>query len=165
MFALYRFVLHRTGGPHDRGVDFRGFWRALDNGIVPVIGQCKCQKKRVGPDAVRELHATASTQYTPNLALLVSASGFTSGAINTSRSLGSAVVLCTVQWTDTRKEFELFNSLPTLSDFLMNTAAQRLVPWVTVGSTHQFQGYQRKVTLLAFDGQNFKELTHELTPS
>lgn len=75
LLTSYRFTLHRTGGPNDRGVDFRGFWKPLDGKSIPVIGQCKCQKRRVGPDAVRELHAAVISQFSANLALLVSASG------------------------------------------------------------------------------------------
>ena len=82
LLSSYRFVLKHTGGPHDRGIDFRGFWRSPDDESVPVVGQCKCINKRVGPDAVRELHATAVAQFLPTLAMLVSATGYVDDVIS-----------------------------------------------------------------------------------
>ena len=62
------------GGPKDRGADLRGVW-LLKSSSVPVIGQCKRYKKRLGPRHLREMEGTLSHEVKGTLGIIVSESG------------------------------------------------------------------------------------------
>ncbi|KAJ8330074.1 hypothetical protein QVD99_003185 [Batrachochytrium dendrobatidis] len=78
--------LRRVGGSNDRGIDLRGQWifptsTASDSHrTIPVIVQCKAEKKPLGPSKVRELQGTLLGEFDSTIAILVSLSGFTSQA-------------------------------------------------------------------------------------
>ena len=68
------FDLSMCGGPKDKGVDFRGTWR-LQSSCVPVVGQCKKYRKRLGPRHVRELEGALGRESGNTLGILVSEKG------------------------------------------------------------------------------------------
>ncbi|GAA95928.1 uncharacterized protein L969DRAFT_92041 [Mixia osmundae IAM 14324] len=117
-----------VGGRNDRGVDLRGYWSLplyepssddtmLVSRRVRILGQCKAERKRLGPRVIRELEgtlgwehlalgstvptATGASQPTedeqdvtlPTIAVLLSLSGFTPATL--SRTAASPLpVLC-----------------------------------------------------------------------
>ena len=70
----FSFDVSVCGGPKDRGIDFRGVW-LLKSSSVPVIGQCKRYKKRLGPRHVRELEGTLTHEVKGTLGIIVTESG------------------------------------------------------------------------------------------
>ena len=92
--------LHRTGGTDDRGVDLRGRWLLpkhthYSDGI-PVIVQCKAEKRPMGPRYLRELEGATATEEVETLVLLATLSRFTEGArrvvMGSERAMGVVVV-------------------------------------------------------------------------
>lgn len=70
----YSFDVAVCGGPKDRGIDFRGIW-LLKTSSVPVIGQCRRYKKRLGPKHVRELVGTLTHEAKGTLGIIVTECG------------------------------------------------------------------------------------------
>jgi len=70
----YSFDVAVCGGPKDRGIDFRGVW-LLKASSVPVIGQCRRHKKRLGPKHVRELVGTLTHEAKGTLGIIVTECG------------------------------------------------------------------------------------------
>ena len=92
--------LHRTGGTDDRGIDLRGRWLLpththYSDGI-PVIVQCKAEKRPMGPRYLRELEGATATEEAGTLFLLATLSRFTEGArrvvMGSERAMGVVVV-------------------------------------------------------------------------
>jgi hypothetical protein len=84
--ALRKFniCLHRTGGTDDHGVDLRGRW-LLPTHIeysdgIPVVVQCKAERRPTGPKYLRELEGATSAEEHGTLILLATLSRFTEGA-------------------------------------------------------------------------------------
>ena len=84
--ALRKFniCLHRTGGTDDHGVDLRGRWllpthTEYSDGI-PVVVQCKAERRPTGPKYLRELEGATSAEEHGTLILLATLSRFTEGA-------------------------------------------------------------------------------------
>ena len=73
----YSFDVAACGGPKDRGIDFRGVW-LLKASSVPVIGQCRRYKKRLGPKHVRELSGTLAHEAKGTLGIIVTECGWVS---------------------------------------------------------------------------------------
>lgn len=93
--------LRKVGGKSDGGIDLQGWWwlPPRSNGSAAVLtgqdgktrrrlrvfGQCKAEKKKMGPNYVREmegvLHRHFATPDQPVVALLVSQSAFTRSTI------------------------------------------------------------------------------------
>jgi Protein of unknown function (DUF2034) len=79
----FNICLHRTGGTDDRGIDLRGRWilphhtNYADG--VPVLVQCKAEKKPIGPRYLRELEGATAAEDSGTLVLLSSLSRFTEG--------------------------------------------------------------------------------------
>ena len=71
----FSFDVAVCGGPKDRGIDFKGFWR-LKSTSVPIIGQCRRYKRRLGPKHVRELEGTLTHEVNGTLGIIVSESGW-----------------------------------------------------------------------------------------
>lgn len=71
----FSFDVAVCGGPKDRGIDFKGFWR-LKSMSVPIIGQCRRYKRRLGPKHVRELEGTLTHEVNGTLGIIVSESGW-----------------------------------------------------------------------------------------
>ena len=92
--------LHRTGGTDDRGVDLRGRWLLPPHphysAGIPIIVQCKAEKRPIGPKYLRELEGAASAEDTDTLILLATLSRFTEGArrvvMGSERAMGVVVV-------------------------------------------------------------------------
>lgn len=70
----HSFDVYVCGGPKDKGVDFRGKWRLKDL-CVPVVGQCRKYKKRLGPRHVREMEGVLGRESEDTLGILVSSQG------------------------------------------------------------------------------------------
>ncbi|EPQ53458.1 hypothetical protein GLOTRDRAFT_139694 [Gloeophyllum trabeum ATCC 11539] len=81
--------LQRVGGKADGGVDLQGWWwlpsRTADAEHprrVRVLAQCKAEKKKMGPNYVREMEGVMSRQRTDAaVALLISESAFTAATL------------------------------------------------------------------------------------
>lgn len=56
--------LRQVGGANDGGVDLRGHWDLPDRRFA-VIGQCKAERKALGPRHVRELEGAKSQSVIP----------------------------------------------------------------------------------------------------
>ncbi|KZT22749.1 hypothetical protein NEOLEDRAFT_1045294, partial [Neolentinus lepideus HHB14362 ss-1] len=80
--------LQRVGGRSDGGVDLQGWWwlpsavGGDDRRRVRVLGQCKAEKKKMGPNYVREMEGVMYRHLSESpavaaVALLVSQSMFT----------------------------------------------------------------------------------------
>lgn len=50
--------IQHTGKVSDQGVDFRGVWHLPDGKVIPLLGQCKFEKKRIQPKGIREFEGT-----------------------------------------------------------------------------------------------------------
>jgi Protein of unknown function (DUF2034) len=96
----FNIFLHRTGGTDDKGVDLRGRWLLpphlhYSDGI-PVIVQCKAEKKPIGPKYLRELEGATASEEEGTLVLLATLSRFTEGArrvvMGSERAMGVIVV-------------------------------------------------------------------------
>jgi hypothetical protein len=84
--------LRRVGGRSDGGIDLQGWWwlplsfrsgsapRAIaDRNRVRVVGQCKAEKKKIGPKYIREMEGVLHRfpqQDHPSVALFISESPF-----------------------------------------------------------------------------------------
>jgi len=80
----FNICLHRTGGTDDRGVDLRGRWLLpmhdnYSDGI-PVLVQCKAERRPTGPKYLRELEGATATEEQETLILLATLTRFTEGA-------------------------------------------------------------------------------------
>jgi len=102
MRALREFnmALHRTGGSDDKGIDLRGRWllphhQAYSDGI-PVVVQCKAEKRPMGPRYLRELEGATMSEGQETLVLLATLSRFTEGArraiMGSERPMGALLV-------------------------------------------------------------------------
>jgi hypothetical protein len=96
----FNIILHRTGGTDDKGVDLRGRWLLPQHTQysegVPVIIQCKAEKRPLGPKYLRELEGATASAETGTLVLLATLSRFTEGArrvvMGSERAMGVVVV-------------------------------------------------------------------------
>ena len=80
----FNICLHRTGGTDDKGLDLRGRWvlphhNDYSEGI-PVVVQCKAEKKPVGPKYMRELEGATTAEDPDTIILLAALSRSTLGA-------------------------------------------------------------------------------------
>jgi hypothetical protein len=118
----FNIILHRTGGTDDRGVDLRGRWilptHANYTEGIPVIIQCKAEKRPMGPKYLRELEGATASEPNDTLVMLATLSRFTEGArrvvMGSERAMG---VIC-VRGYDEQGE---------VIQFIWNAAAQRLL--------------------------------------
>ena len=92
--------LHRTGGTDDKGVDLRGRWLLprhthYSDGI-PVVVQCKAEKRPMGPKYLRELEGATTAEEHGTIVLLATLSRFTEGArrvvMGSERAMGVVLV-------------------------------------------------------------------------
>jgi len=124
MRALREFnmALHRTGGSDDKGIDLRGRWllshRQPYSDGIPVVVQCKAEKRPTGPRYLRELEGATMSEGKETLVLLATLSRFTEGAIRvimaSERPMGALLV----------RPYDLGGQI---RQFIWNSAAGRLV--------------------------------------
>jgi hypothetical protein len=96
----FNIVLYRTGGSDDKGIDLRGRWilptHTQYSEGVPVIVQCKAEKRPLGPKYLRELEGATTSAEPGTLVLLATLSRFTEGArrvvMGSERAMGVVVV-------------------------------------------------------------------------
>ena len=87
-------VIHRTvhrGSEGDGGIDVLANKVAKD-GIENWLIQCKAEKKPSGPSVIRDLLGTNIIYGGDNLLMVVSLSGFTSGALNLAEDQGVVLI-------------------------------------------------------------------------
>ena len=118
----FNISLHRTGGSDDRGIDLRGRWllpqhETYSDGI-PVIVQCKAEKRALGPKYLRELEGATATEERDTIVLLATVSRFTEGARRFILSCERAMGVVVVGGYDFGGE---------VSQFIWNAAAGRLL--------------------------------------
>ncbi|ORY05450.1 hypothetical protein K493DRAFT_139919, partial [Basidiobolus meristosporus CBS 931.73] len=80
LLKAFNIETRRCGGSDDKGVDLRGRW-ILPGHMLPLVVQCKHEKKKVGPNYVREIQATVERESPGTLGILVSNRGFTKYAL------------------------------------------------------------------------------------
>ena len=118
----FNICLHRTGGTDDRGVDLRGRWilphHTQYSDGVPVLVQCKAEKRPMGPKYLRELEGATASEELDTVILLATLSRFTDGArrvvMGSDRPMGVVVV-------------GGYNVGGNVSQFIWNRAAGRLL--------------------------------------
>lgn len=122
--ALRKFniYLYRTGGTDDRGVDLRGRWLLpththYSDGI-PVVVQCKAEKRPLGPKYLRELEGVTAAEGVGTLLLLATLSRFTEGARRVVMSSNTPMGVIVVGGYDIGGE---------VTQFIWNGAAGRLL--------------------------------------
>lgn len=80
----FNICLHRTGGTDDKGLDLRGRWVLPHHSNysegIPVVVQCKAEKKPVGPKYMRELEGATTAEDPDTIVLLAALSRSTLGA-------------------------------------------------------------------------------------
>ena len=94
----YDFNVTRCGKVNDRGVDFRGSWTLLGLDSIPVLGQCKCFQRPIGPVIIREFAAVVKREQrhandVPYLGVICAAGGFTELARREWRDQDTPLVL------------------------------------------------------------------------
>jgi Protein of unknown function (DUF2034) len=126
LHALRKFniCLHRTGGTDDHGVDLRGRWLLpthtdYSDGI-PVVVQCKAEKRPLGPKYLRELEGATASEEIGTLLLLATLSRFTEGARRAVMGSDMAMGVVVVGGFDTGGE---------VRQFIWNGAAGRLLSY------------------------------------
>ncbi|KAK9767457.1 hypothetical protein K7432_002765 [Basidiobolus ranarum] len=105
----------RCGGSDDKGVDLRGSW-TLPGRTLPIVAQCKHEKKKVGPNYVREIQATVERETPGTLGILVSNKGFTKFALAQFSPAKAPIILITV------------NENLDIVGFHFNLATEKLLP-------------------------------------
>jgi predicted Mrr-cat superfamily restriction endonuclease len=121
------FQLKSTKSSYDRGIDFHGKWKLLNNCYI--IGQCKCEKKPLGEKYIRELEGTLShhdalKNQKESIGILVSSTGFSNQALNYHRSSNFSVILSIIQNGE-------------LNFFLLNETLQKKFPSLKIGFVYQ----------------------------
>eukprot|EP01138_Halocafeteria_seosinensis_P000674 gb/GECG01000690.1/.p1 GENE.gb/GECG01000690.1/~~gb/GECG01000690.1/.p1 ORF type:complete len:219 (+),score=26.77 gb/GECG01000690.1/:1-657(+) len=132
--------LTKTGGPNDKGIDLEGVWALNSNESqetvstgIPVVIQCKNETKKTGVGELRSLegalthrkHRTRRNIQQNALGIFASSSGFTKPAIELHSTLQTPMALCDIDISG------------RISQFLMNNAAQALLPELTVVDSRQ----------------------------
>ena len=96
----FNISLHRTGGTDDKGVDLRGRWllphhTQYSDGI-PVVVQCKAERRPTGPKYVRELEGATTAEDPGTMVILATLSRFTEGCrrviMGSGRAMGVVLV-------------------------------------------------------------------------
>ncbi|TFK47580.1 hypothetical protein OE88DRAFT_1665786 [Heliocybe sulcata] len=124
--------LQRIGGKDDGGVDLRGWWwlppphmtvnnANEDRRRVRVIAQCKAEKKKMGPNYVRELEGVMHRDLTEEapyaaVALLISESAFTASTLRLAQSSKIPLLLLHLPSDDDE------SGLPVISTAFWNSA-------------------------------------------
>ena len=111
--------LRATGGAFDGGIDFRGFLGPTGTRRLPVVGQCKAEARKCGARYLRDFEGVLARE-ARCLGVYVVLAGFSPLAQR--HFLGSTWPLLLVRATD------------RLESLQVNSAAQALVPGLTVGS-------------------------------
>lgn len=132
--ARLGFALRRVGGPHDGGVDVEGAWRLSPALAVRVVGQCKSGGRTTGVGLAREVAALVGAQTggaaagagagPPSLGLAVSASRFSTHFMR--HMMAAAAPLVAVHIPPPGPDAD------GVLSFVVNKAAQRLLPGLTV---------------------------------
>ena len=118
----FNICLHRTGGTDDRGVDLRGRWllpthTKYSEGI-PVVVQCKAERRPTGPKYLRELEGATVTEEHGTLVILATLTRFTEGARRVVMGGDRAMAVVQVDGYDDGGQ---------VGQFIWNGAAGRLV--------------------------------------
>eukprot|EP01104_Vermistella_antarctica_P007032 TRINITY_DN17768_c0_g1_i1.p1 TRINITY_DN17768_c0_g1~~TRINITY_DN17768_c0_g1_i1.p1 ORF type:complete len:263 (+),score=8.48 TRINITY_DN17768_c0_g1_i1:194-982(+) len=121
----FAFDIQRTGGPGDKGIDFRGTWQLPPELKVPVIGQCKFSSRRLKAMYIRELEGVLSHHAPGTLGLLISSVGFSEAATSYFQLPRSLPVMLGV-----------VNSSGDLALLKLNAAAKALLPHLTLATRH-----------------------------
>ncbi|EMR10829.1 hypothetical protein PNEG_00975 [Pneumocystis murina B123] len=94
----YNMDLWRVGGRNDQGIDLRGYWyyeREKTKYKLPVIIQCKNEKKKIGSKYIREMNGVLSGENEGILGL-ISCCGFTEMAqkqlLKASKAMGICII-------------------------------------------------------------------------
>ncbi|QSL66693.1 hypothetical protein MERGE_001077 [Pneumocystis wakefieldiae] len=95
----YNINLWRVGGRNDQGIDLRGYWyyeREKTRHKLPVIVQCKNEKKKIGSRYIREMNGVLSEENEGILGL-ISCCGYTEMAqkqlLKASKAMGICIIL------------------------------------------------------------------------
>ena len=142
----------------DKGIDFQGFWNLTNPETkktkqVVIVGQCKYEKKEVGPVYIRELDGVVARKTierihlnsdksgliqeddvneTPTIGILISYSGFTAKSKEYFQNSHQPLIISVIEEIrKTGKEDE-----GRIAQFQLNRKAQELLPDVHVGITH-----------------------------
>src|SRR5690606_38382091 len=95
----YRFKLQSTKSSHDEGIDFIGKL-LLNDSTVPIVGQCKRERKPSGAKYIRELEGVLSHQQKDEIfavGVFVSYSGFTRHALRHMLQSPFPLMLCKIE--------------------------------------------------------------------
>jgi hypothetical protein len=130
----FGFSLERTGRSGDRGVDFRGVWRLPDL-TVPVVGQCKNEKKPVSSRYIREFIGTLHDEKQNAVGVFVSNSHF-SKECRLTAAVEVPLLFC-----------QLEND--KLVWIYLNVAAQKRIPNLTITAQNDTSG-QKAIYLMYF---------------
>ena len=137
VLARSRMDLEWTGQANDRGIDLVGEWRVDADSRVRVVAQCKNETRHVEPRHLRELEGVLVHQGKDTLGLLVAATRHSPHAL---RQLHRAVHPMALVRIDIASR--------ALHGFRLNSAAQELLPHVSVGRTFDPETGARGVRLL-----------------
>jgi len=118
----FNICLHRTGGTDDKGLDLRGRWvlphhNNYSEGI-PVVVQCKAEKKPVGPKYMRELEGATTAEDPDTIVLLAALSRSTLGARKVMMGSEKAMGMIAVQ---------TYEEGGQVVQFMWNAAAARIL--------------------------------------
>lgn len=103
--------LQRVGGKHDGGIDLLGWWwlphdsestatSLLKRRRIRIIGQCKAEKKKVGPNYIRELEGVLFRLLTTSSSSSSSTHGSRDVSLSTdSRSIAAALLVSESSFT------------------------------------------------------------------
>eukprot|EP01127_Copromyxa_protea_P002388 TRINITY_DN1227_c0_g2_i1.p1 TRINITY_DN1227_c0_g2~~TRINITY_DN1227_c0_g2_i1.p1 ORF type:complete len:200 (-),score=26.90 TRINITY_DN1227_c0_g2_i1:184-783(-) len=119
------FSLDSCGKAGDAGIDFRGFWHLPNDHTVPVVGQCKREKKTLSSKYIREF--AGSMEREPNtLGIIVSASQWSDPALNQTNSSQKPLIL-----------FQLDPDTLSLTQAVFNQQARVLLPQLSIAKHYK----------------------------
>jgi restriction endonuclease Mrr len=123
-----------SGRSRDRGIDFRGVWHLPDQS-VPIIGQCKNEKKTLSSRYIREFIGTLNEEKHSVVGIFVSNSRF-SKECRLTAAVDVPLLFC-----------QLENN--KLVGVYLNTAAQKRLPNLTITTQNDPHG-QKTIYLMYF---------------
>ncbi|KTW30236.1 hypothetical protein T552_00714 [Pneumocystis carinii B80] len=146
----YNMELWRVGGRNDEGIDLRGYWyyeREKKKYKLPVIVQCKNEKKKIGSRYIREMNGVLSGENEGILGL-ISCSGYTEMArkqlLKASKAMGICIILSE-------------NGEGSLKKFIWNMEASRLIQALGVEFRYkEIDNIIQKELVLTIDGKPIK---------
>uniref|UniRef100_A0A6B2LN02 Restriction endonuclease type IV Mrr domain-containing protein n=1 Tax=Arcella intermedia TaxID=1963864 RepID=A0A6B2LN02_9EUKA len=135
--------LERTGTKGDGGIDFRGFWtlprhpkqHQPDATRIKVVGQCKCESKKLPIKYIRELSGSIETEQqdsrtsTPILGIMVTHSEWTQNAVSQMNGSQFPILLCHLEDEG-------------IANVLLNERAKQLLPQVVFAK--KYDGHYSK---------------------